>query len=261
MKILKKVVKWIVIVFVVLVVLSIIITSVSNNKTSENNESVSETEVEETHDNNSEDEIVKPAEETTEESNSEMDEIREYLADFGLAVYDEPDYYTDEKCKEYYDEIQSVFNENDITIEDMRDILWNSEIAIYTEDEVNTMSDWDVYTEWTRLAYETAGMYTDDEIEDNIITAANFSDWSRSVTEGESVAINDLTIFSITPSINRMYCELVDASGTVRYYVYVSTTDTGSYIKGDVINVTGIYTGRDMGNNAPIIEATSITLN
>ncbi len=104
---------------------------------------------------------------------SEADQMREYLKKYGVEEVYAIDDFTDEEVTELYNEIYSYIEEQwngEIDIEACREGLWDSEYAIFTEEEADSLTDYEVirYAAHQEEYYWAGAGYSDEGQDVNI---------------------------------------------------------------------------------------------
>ncbi|MCD8078398.1 MAG: hypothetical protein LUE63_08520 [Lachnospiraceae bacterium] len=192
-------------------------------ETSQEETTAAETTAEETSEEETT-EAVTTAEETTEavtEELSEIDQMRNYLLQFEGA-----DYYLedadDDSIEEFYYRVNTYVEEQcdgNIDIDEARLMLYDSEYAIYTEEEVSGFSDFDVVLAITTLEddYWLLAGYDSDTEE---LTEDNYTSWFRSAEVNDKVYFSEVDVLKLFPEYDQIYVHM----GSHYFYLNMSTS-------------------------------------
>ncbi|MCD8009836.1 MAG: hypothetical protein LUF34_03400 [Lachnospiraceae bacterium] len=193
--------------------------------------------------------------EVTTEALSEIEQMRNYLLQFDGAeyfVYDMDDDTLTETYEAFYSFIHLNWDD-DIDIDACRTRLYDSEHAIYTEEQVDGYTDYEVIDfnitleedYWALEIQENPGLVATE------LTYDNFRDWYRSASVGDKVTMSRVYVFIVHD--NYVYAYM---SGTAdSEWFYILNIDTSKLLESDIISVEATYSGSY--NDKPSFEVTS----
>ncbi|MCD8125456.1 MAG: hypothetical protein LUE23_10615 [Lachnospiraceae bacterium] len=181
--------------------------------------------------------------EVTTEALSEIEQMRNYLLQFDGAeyfVYDMDDDTLTETYEAFYGFIHLNWDD-DIDIDACRTRLYDSDYAIYTEEQVDGYTDYEVIDfnitleedYWALEIQENPGLVATE------LTIDNYRDWYSTASVGDEVS---MSVYVISVESETLYCKFTGDTGTT-YRFYLSNINTSEFLNGDVLNITAEYDG------------------